>query len=221
MSSLVTPSNPNKRRHQDMMKLMMSDYEVLIPDESCMHDFFVKFDGPAETPYENGSWKIHVTLPADYPFKSPSIGFKNRMFHPNVDDISGSVCLDVINQTWSPMFNLVNIFEQFLPHLLRYPNPTDPLNGEAAALLMRDPDAYNLRIRDHVRQYASAKIDLVGREEAEEEAGKGKERDSRAACVDVSGTSPGGVEQLDLMEAAAGAAEDDGNDSDVSEMSDC
>jgi len=37
----------------------------------------------------------------------------------------------------------------------------------------------------------------------------------------VSGTSPGGVEQLDLMEAAAGAAEDDGNDSDVSEMSDC
>mmetsp|Transcript_45397 Transcript_45397/g.125166 ORF Transcript_45397/g.125166 Transcript_45397/m.125166 type:complete len:87 (+) Transcript_45397:1260-1520(+) len=86
---------------------------------------------------------------------------------------------------------------------------------------MRDPDAYNLRIRDHVRQYASAKIDLVGREEAEEEAGKGKERDSRAACVDVSGTSPGGVEQLDLMEAAAGAAEDDGNDSDVSEMSDC
>jgi len=88
-----------------MMKLMMSDYEVLIPDESCMHDFFVKFDGPAETPYENGSWKIHVTLPADYPFKSPSIGFKNRMFHPNVDDISGSVCLDVINQTWSPMFS--------------------------------------------------------------------------------------------------------------------
>ena len=32
-------------------------------------DFFVKFDGPAETPYENGPWKVHVTLPADYPFK--------------------------------------------------------------------------------------------------------------------------------------------------------
>mmetsp|Transcript_9696 Transcript_9696/g.17389 ORF Transcript_9696/g.17389 Transcript_9696/m.17389 type:complete len:222 (+) Transcript_9696:144-809(+) len=219
MSSLVTPTaNPNKRRHQDMMKLMMSDYEVLIPDESCMHDFYVKFDGPPETPYENGSWKIHVTLPADYPFKSPSIGFKNRMFHPNVDDISGSVCLDVINQTWSPMFNLVNIFEQFLPQLLRYPNPTDPLNGEAAALLMRDPDAYNLRIRDHVRQYASAKIDLLGRENDVADD-KGKERDSRAACVDVSGTSPGGVAELDLMEGTAEAEEDDGNESDISEMS--
>ena len=60
---------------------------------------------------------------------------------------SGSVCLDVINQTWSPMFDMINIFEVFLPQLLRYPNPTDPLNGEAAALLMRDPKTYELKVK--------------------------------------------------------------------------
>jgi ubiquitin-conjugating enzyme E2 H len=67
-------------------------------------DFYVKFRGPADTPFEGGVWKIHVTLPAEYPYKSPSIGFSNRIFHPNIDERSGSVCLDVINQTWSPMF---------------------------------------------------------------------------------------------------------------------
>ena len=60
---------------------------------------------------------------------------------------SGSVCLDVINQTWSPMFDMINIFEVFLPQLLRYPNPTDPLNGEAAALLMRDSKSYDAKVK--------------------------------------------------------------------------
>lgn len=60
---------------------------------------------------------------------------------------SGSVCLDVINQTWSPMYDMINIFEAFLPHLLRYPNPSDPLNGEAAALMLRDPKAYESKVK--------------------------------------------------------------------------
>lgn len=60
---------------------------------------------------------------------------------------SGSVCLDVINQTWSPMYDMVNIFEVFLPQLLRYPNPTDPLNGEAAALMMREPKGYDAKVK--------------------------------------------------------------------------
>jgi ubiquitin-protein ligase len=62
-------------------------------------------------------------------------------------DSSGSVCLDVINQTWSPMYDMINIFEVFLPQLLRYPNPTDPLNGEAAALLMREPKSYDAKVK--------------------------------------------------------------------------
>lgn len=45
------------------------------------------------------------------------------------------------------MFDLLNVFDVFLPQLLLYPNPTDPLNGEAAALMMREPESYEARIR--------------------------------------------------------------------------
>jgi len=67
--------------------------------------------------------------------------------------MSGSVCLDVINQTWSPMFDLLNVFETFLPQLLLYPNPTDPLNGEAASLLLREPEQYKAKIKEYVLRY--------------------------------------------------------------------
>lgn len=67
--------------------------------------------------------------------------------NPLVFRRSGSVCLDVINQTWSPMYDMINIFEVFLPQLLRYPNPSDPLNGEAAAMLMREPKSYEAKVK--------------------------------------------------------------------------
>jgi ubiquitin-conjugating enzyme E2 H len=146
-------SSPGKRREADLMKLMMSDWNVELIDDS-VSEFEVIFKGPKESPYEGGYWKVHVELPEAYPYKSPSIGFVNKIYHPNVDETAGSVCLDVINQTWSPMFDLLNVFETFLPQLLLYPNPTDPLNGEAAALLMREPEAYNKKVKDYVQRYA-------------------------------------------------------------------
>lgn len=119
--------------------------------------------------YEGAIFKIHVTLPATYPYKSPSIGFQTRIFHPNVDEASGSVCLDVINQTWSPMYDLTNIFSVFLPQLLLYPNPSDPLNGAAAALMFKDPEAYKQRIREHVKTHASVDFKLDEDDDSDEE----------------------------------------------------
>ncbi|XP_068652332.1 ubiquitin-conjugating enzyme E2 5-like isoform X1 [Aristolochia californica] len=140
-------SSPSKRRDMDVMKLMMSDYAVE-PVNDGISEFNVEFHGPKESLYECGVWKVRVELPDAYPYKSPSIGFLNKIFHPNVDESSGSVCLDVINQSWSPMFDLLNVFEVFLPQLLLYPNPTDPLNGDAASLMMKDKQQYEQKVKE-------------------------------------------------------------------------
>ncbi|CAK8563061.1 unnamed protein product [Lathyrus sativus] len=146
-------SSPSKRREMDVMKLMMSDYTVETINDG-LTEFNVEFNGPKESLYEGGVWKIRVELPDAYPYKSPSIGFVNKIYHPNVDELSGSVCLDVINQSWSPMFDLLNVFEVFLPQLLLYPNASDPLNGDAASLMMKDRKLYDQKVKEYCERYA-------------------------------------------------------------------
>ena len=58
------------------------------------------------------------------------------------------------------MFDMINIFEVFLPQLLRYPNPTDPLNGEAAALLMRDPKTYETKVKGTIFLGFTRRVDI-------------------------------------------------------------
>ncbi|XP_022107245.1 ubiquitin-conjugating enzyme E2 H [Acanthaster planci] len=145
---------PNKRRMDtDVVKLIESKHEVTVL--KGINELMVKFYGPKGTPYDGGVWKVRVDVPDKYPYKSPSIGFLNKIYHPNIDEASGTVCLDVINQTWTPLFDLSNIFESFLPQLLAYPNPNDPLNGDAAAMYLHKPEEYKKKIREFVQKYAT------------------------------------------------------------------
>jgi ubiquitin-conjugating enzyme E2 H len=52
------------------------------------------------------------------------------------------------------MFDLINIFEVFLPQLLTYPNPSDPMNGDAAALMLKEPERFKRKVQDYVQRYA-------------------------------------------------------------------
>ena len=45
----------NKRREKDVMKLLVSEYEVEMSSDNSTSEFHVKFCGPKESPYEGVS----------------------------------------------------------------------------------------------------------------------------------------------------------------------
>ena len=75
-----------KRKEKDILKLTLSDFPLIFPKESSRDEFLVKLSGPKDSPYEEGEWIVRVILPDDYPYKSPSIGFVNKIYHPNIDE---------------------------------------------------------------------------------------------------------------------------------------
>lgn len=96
---------------------------------------------------------------------------------------------------------MINIFEVFLPQLLRYPNPNDPLNGEAAALLMRHPKEYEAKVKGecfvltHVTQCSSCTVEYVNRfatkEAADAATDSGDKEDEDEEMSDIGSISDG------------------------------
>lgn len=107
--------------------------------------------GPKDSHYENGIWKIVIRISKEYPFTSPSVGFIDKIYHPNIDLRSGTICLNTLNETWSPIYNLTHIYNIFIPQLLLYPNAKDPLNVEAATLFEQNIEQFKKKVKDYFK----------------------------------------------------------------------
>ncbi len=68
---------------------------------------------------------------AEYPFKPPKIGFKTKIYHPNIDE-KGQVCLPIINaENWKPATKTDQVI-QSLVALVNDPEPEHPLRADIA-----------------------------------------------------------------------------------------
>ncbi|EDW62545.1 ubiquitin-conjugating enzyme E2 E1 isoform X1 [Drosophila virilis] len=96
--------------------------------------------GPSGTPYEGGIFKLDIRFPGAYPFRPPQIRFITRIYHCNVDS-RGVICLDVLNERWSPVMNIAKVLLSIWV-LIGECNPNDPL-------VMGIADQYKCNRKEH------------------------------------------------------------------------
>lgn len=101
--------------------------------------------GPDESPWEGGIYALRLTFPPEYPDKPPAVRFMSEMWHPNVYS-DGSLCLDIIQDSWSPIYTVSTILSS-IQSLLTDPNPASPANPEAAKMYNTDLKSYKRRVR--------------------------------------------------------------------------
>ncbi|KAI9351106.1 ubiquitin-conjugating enzyme/RWD-like protein [Zopfochytrium polystomum] len=145
LASAAPDATVVKRLQSELMQLMMAGVPGVsaFPEADNLLCWAGTIVGPAGTPYEGLTYNLSMRFPHNYPFSAPTIRFDTTCFHPNVD-LAGNICLDILKDKWSAVYNVSTILLS-LQSLLGEPNNDSPLNGHAAQLWAQ-PDEF----RKHV-----------------------------------------------------------------------
>ncbi|RUS27982.1 ubiquitin-conjugating enzyme/RWD-like protein [Jimgerdemannia flammicorona] len=128
--------------------------ELRLVDDDDLLNWRALLRGATGTAYEGGVFELRITVPQSYPIHPPTIKFVTTICHPNVHFKSGEICLDILKTTWSPAWTLQSTLLA-ISLLLVHPEPSSPLNCDAANLLRcGDIDGYNSLVRMYTELYA-------------------------------------------------------------------
>ena len=131
------------------------EYTAHPVDDSDMFHWVGIIQGPKDSPYEGGKFKINITIPADYPLRAPTLNFITKIYHPNVSE-KGEVCLEILKSGWTPMQNLEKILEQVY-FLICNPDPLDALNTEIASEMKNNKAAFEEKAKKMTQEFAMEK----------------------------------------------------------------
>jgi ubiquitin-conjugating enzyme E2 M len=116
---------------------------VDFPDQNNVMNFNVTVT-PSDGLYKGAAFKFTVTIPATYPYDPPKVECNTLVYHPNID-WEGHVCLNILRADWMPVLNLGSVLFGLMTLFLE-PNPDDPLNKEAAQLMIDKPSDFQRNV---------------------------------------------------------------------------
>ncbi|KCV68542.1 ubiquitin-conjugating enzyme E2 N [Fonticula alba] len=103
---------------------------TVTPRGDNFRHFDVIIEGPPQTPYEGGRFRLELFLPENYPLSPMKILFSTPIYHPNINRL-GKICLDILDSKWTPALRISSVLLS-IQQLLSSPNPDDPLDNTVA-----------------------------------------------------------------------------------------
>ncbi|KAF2859349.1 hypothetical protein K470DRAFT_258972 [Piedraia hortae CBS 480.64] len=150
--------SPNliKRLQSELLTFMSSPTPGIsaFPSEGAqgpdMMNWNATIAGPSDTDYADKTFKLTIAYPTNYPYAPPVVRFRTPVYHPNID-FSGRICLSILDKVngeggWSAALNTANVL-LCVQSLLGEPNPSSPLNAEAARLWETDREEYKRKVQ--------------------------------------------------------------------------
>jgi ubiquitin-conjugating enzyme E2 D/E len=156
LSRVQLPVNGAARVAYRRLKEMQDDtisFISLSPVEDNLCDLLGSIEGPPGTPYEGGVFWIRLELGSNFPLSAPICTFLTKILHPNID-AQGHICLDVLCESWKPLFGRLDKLLLGIGALLCDPVVEDPLVPEVAELYSKHRLEYEAAARRYTKMFA-------------------------------------------------------------------
>ena len=89
---------------------------------------------------------MKLSLPSDFPASPPRGFFITKIYHPNVDNSTGAICVNTLKKDWTPTTSFRHVLG-VIRCLLIVPFPESSLNDEAGKLFMDSYEEYARRAK--------------------------------------------------------------------------
>uniref|UniRef100_A0AAV1U247 E2 ubiquitin-conjugating enzyme n=1 Tax=Peronospora matthiolae TaxID=2874970 RepID=A0AAV1U247_9STRA len=173
------PFQVAQRVSRELRKLVTDPLDGIryIPQEKeQLNEIFAEIRGPEDTPYEKGYFSVKLTLTENFPEQPPRGVFLTKIFHPNVSQPAGEICVNTLKKDWQPMLGLSHVL-QVVRCLLIVPFPESSLNDEAGKLFLESYDEYARRAKLWTDIHAPKRSALAN-EEAGETSGEEEKKNN-------------------------------------------
>ncbi|OQV21748.1 Translocating chain-associated membrane protein 1 [Hypsibius exemplaris] len=131
-----------------------------VPDKDNLQELNLVIS-PDEGFWKGGTFPFSIKIPNAYPHEPPKVKCIPKIYHPNID-YDGNVCLNILREDWKPVLTLSAVLYG-LQFLFLEPNADDPLNKEAADLMVRNLPQFTQFVTDSLKgkTVAGRKFDNV------------------------------------------------------------
>lgn len=109
--------------------------------------------GQDSTVYENGIFFMNIDFPVDYPFKPPTVKFITKIYHPNIDDKTGGICLALLKDNWQPNVTIRQVINEIIT-LLYNPDIDNALRADVAQTYKNNIKQYEINAKEWTQKYA-------------------------------------------------------------------
>ena len=125
---------------------------VGLPDPNNIFHWNITLVGPQDTPYAGGMFFLTADFPETYPKTKPEVRFTNKIYHLNVRESDGHICISTLNQ-WVPNTPMVSVISAIFA-LFYEQNPLSPYSGSMAIQYKLRRNEFNRIAAEWTRKYA-------------------------------------------------------------------